>query len=141
MSRGTHSVSRRSIVLGIVAVIALLHVFRVGSHLRDPLHDIYYGYFSDVVIPFGVYFLLCLQEHPSIVRAWLVRAAIVFGVASFAESAQGLGIPLLGQTFDPLDYVMFALGVLSAAALDRLILPRLVPAWAPYGAESSDAVR
>lgn len=72
--------SKLAIVLGIVVVIALLHVLRVGSRLRPPLSEAYYGY-------------------------------------------------------------MFAGGVLLAAAVDRIVLSRLVSGWAPSATEGSDAVR
>ncbi len=135
------SPTRRAIVVGIVVVIALLHAFRAGSYLRGSLRGLYYGYFSDVVIPFGVYFLLCLQDRPPILRDWRARAALVFGIASLAETLQGFGIPFLGRTFDPLDYLMFGAGVLLAAATDRFLFARLVPGWTRATVSPSDAVR
>lgn len=41
---------------------------------------------------------------------------------STAEVLQGLGVPVLGRTFDPLDFVMYGAGVLAAVLLDRLVL-------------------
>jgi hypothetical protein len=40
---------------------------------------------------------------------------------------QALGVPLLGRTFDPLDFVMFGVGVLLAAFVDRLLFGRFLP--------------
>jgi hypothetical protein len=109
---------------------------------------LYYGYFSDIVVPFGVYFLLCLVEErvraiilsdapEQVKRAvspalaflsdWRMKALLVFGVASFTEVLQAFGVPLLGRTFDPLDFVMFVGGVLLAVLADRLLIERLFP--------------
>ena len=59
----------------------------------------------------------------------------VFGdvVGFVVETAQFFGAPLLGRTFDPLDYVMYAAGVLLAAFLDVILFPRLFPFWEPEG--------
>jgi hypothetical protein len=45
---------------------------------------------------------------------WSAKAAGVFAAASSAEVPQRLGVPMLGRTFDPLDVVMYAIGVLAA---------------------------
>lgn len=47
--------------------------------------------------------------------------------ASAAEVLQGLGVPMLGSNFDPLDFVMYVLGVLAAVRLDRVVLPTPSP--------------
>jgi hypothetical protein len=53
----------------------------------------------------------------------------VFGTASAAEILQGFGVPILGRTFDPLDFLMFALGVFVAVVLDRIALPATFRWW------------
>jgi len=53
----------------------------------------------------------------------------MFGVASFTEIAQFLGVPIFGQTFDPLDFVMFGIGVILAAILDIIVFPRIFDFW------------
>ena len=108
-----------ALVFSIMLVIALVHLFRVGTYLQGSLFTLYYSYFSDIVIPFGMYFLLCLEDvYFRFLKDWRVKAMLVFGVASSREVMQAFGIPLLGQTFDPLDFVMFAGGVLLAALVD-----------------------
>ena len=113
---------------------------------------LYYGYFSDIIIPFGMYFLLCMFEaqvraiilsdapeevkhkvSPALafLRDWRPKAILVFSVASFTEVLQGFGVPLLGRTFDPLDFAMFAGGVLLAVLADRILLERFLPGWSP----------
>jgi hypothetical protein len=71
-----------------------------------------------------MYFVLCLSERNlSILGDWRAKAGGVFAAASTAEVLQGLGVPMLGRTFDVLDFVMYAVGVLTAVVLDRVALP------------------
>ena len=121
---------RTAVAIGVLLAIALVHAFRLGSHLRGRLFVLYYSYFSDVAIPFGMYFLLCLEDTwVSFLRDWRLKALLVFGVASFTEVLQAFGVPLLGRTFDPLDFATFAGGVLLAASADKLLLERFLPGW------------
>ena len=122
--------ARTAVVVAVLVVIALVHGFRVGSYLSGTLYTLYYSYFSDVIVPFGMYFLLCLNEVSlRFLRDWRVKAALVFTVASLTELAQAIGIPLLGLTFDPLDLVMFGAGTLLAVLADRVLLARTLPSW------------
>jgi cytosine/uracil/thiamine/allantoin permease len=151
-SVSTTSRGRTVVAVVIQLLIALTHVFRPGSHLRGQLHVLYYSYFSDIVIPFGFYFLLCPVEDqvrailrsdaPEVVKrkastaltflgGWRWKAVLVFGIASFTEVLQALGVPLFGRTFDPLDFAMFAGGVLLAVLADQLLLERLLPHRSP----------
>jgi hypothetical protein len=131
---------RTAVIVGILLFIALVHVFRVGSYLRDPLFTIYYSYFSDIVVPFGMYFLICLNDlHVRFLRDWRVKAALVFGVASSAEVLQAFGVPLLGQTFDPLDFAMFGGGVVLAVLVDRFLLDRFFPRPSKTGGPSASS--
>ena len=144
--------AKSAVAVSVLLLTALVHVFRLGTYLRGRLYVLYYSYFSDVVIPFGMYFLMCLfearvrailfSEAPEQVKRtvkpaaiflsdWRLKALLVFGVASFTEVLQAFGVPLLGRTFDPLDFVMFAGGALLAAFADRVLLERFLPSWSP----------
>jgi hypothetical protein len=73
-----------------------------------------------------MYFLVSLNDmRIRFLRDWRVKAVLVFGVASSTEILQAFGVPLLGRTFDPLDFVMFGVGVLLAVLVDRFALDRL----------------
>ena len=63
------------------------------------------------MVPIGFYFLLCINDltFPPL-RHWWAKAGLVFGAAAGAEIAQGFGAPILGATFDPVDFLMFAVG-------------------------------
>jgi hypothetical protein len=128
--RGTSRDRRKKVVVVCLVVpIALLHFF-TGSAYRGPCPEFVNGYLLDILVPFAFYFLLVLPEHPLLER-WPVKAGLVFGAGASVEIAQFFGAPMLGRTFDPLDFVMYAVGVLLAALLDTVVLPRLVGFWAP----------
>ena len=150
MNRGKSSVrsdvttviGRAAVVIPVILVIALIHVFRVGTYLDGTLFALYYSYFSDIIIPFGMYFLLCLNEVSiRFLQDWRVKALLVFAIASLAEVMQAFGVPLLGQTFDPLDFVMFGVGVLLAAFVDAVLFDRVIPFWSTKNTAPPDAIQ
>jgi hypothetical protein len=133
---------RTVVAVSILLLIALIHLFRAGSYLHGSLYALYYSYFSDIVVPFGIYFLLDLDNvRVRYLEDWRVRAILVFAVASSTELLQALGVPLLGQTFDPLDFVMFGAGVLLAAFADKSLFARLLACWSPTTEYPSDVSR
>jgi len=118
------------IIVAIELAIAAVHLFRLGSYLDGQAFTLYYSFASDVLVPFGVYFLLFLCESAApAVRRWQIKAGIVFAGATATEVAQAFGAPILGQTFDPVDIVMFGVGVLLAVLVDIMVFRKLVPHW------------
>lgn len=57
----------------------------------------------------------------------------MFGFGCGVETAQYVGIQLLGATFDPLDFAMYGAGVGLAILLDTRVLPGILPFWASPG--------
>lgn len=51
----------------------------------------------------------------------VIRASLVFLLAAFVELAQFFAVPLFGSTFDPLDLVMYAMGVTTAVGFEHLV--------------------
>ena len=130
MSNVLGSLRRLAVVFSIVALIAAVHILRIGSYLQGELYDFSYSYFSDFIIPFGYYFLLCANEpHMPFLRRWTVKLAIAFLTPSIAETCQYFGLPVLGSTFDPLDYVMYGMGAISAVAVDTQVFSRVFGFW------------
>ncbi len=121
---------RRVIILSIMAVIAIIHVLRIGNYLSGELYYFYYSYFSDLILPFGCYFLLCAAEiNLPILRHWGSKLVISFLVPALDETFQFFDIPVLGSTFDPLDFLMYAFGAISAAIIDTRVFPRIFKFW------------
>ena len=140
-SGNTTARGRTIVVVSIMLLIALIHFFRVGTYLQGKLFTLYYSYFSDIVVPFGMYFLLCLSDvRIRFLRGWHVKAMLVFVVASSTEVMQAFGVPLLGRTYDPLDFVMFGAGVLLAVLVDRFLFGRFLSCWSLETEDSSGAM-
>jgi hypothetical protein len=126
---------RMMVAIVVILLIAVVHIFRVGSYLSGKLFVLYYSFFSDIVIPIGIYFLLCINDVTvPILESWKTKAALVFFIATTTEIAQAFGIPLLGNTFDTLDFVMFGVGTLIAVGLDK-VFSRVFSFWS-FGDES-----
>ncbi len=68
--------------------------------------------------------LLGVQRIP-VLRGKTVRFVLVFGVGAVTESLQYFCIPIFGRTFDPLDYLMFAVGVAGAFVFEWAVLSRI----------------
>lgn len=56
------SIPKTMIVILIQVFIALIHIFRLGQLFNGRAYDLYYGYFSDLILPFGAYFLLSMND-------------------------------------------------------------------------------
>ena len=125
----TRSAFKIGVIILILLPIALLH-FVTGSHYRGPFPLFVNGYLIDILLPFGFYFLLCLNNF-SFLDAWFVKGFLVFAAAAAVESAQYSGLPIFGSTFDPWDFAAYGLGVLLATIVDTIIFPRLFPFWRP----------
>jgi hypothetical protein len=109
--------------------IALIHFF-TGSSYKGPYSGFVNGYLLDILVPFGFYFLLGLSKF-SLLKPWIVKSILMFGAASFTEIAQFFGVPIFGQTFDPVDFVMFGMGVILAAIFDIIVFPQIFNFWTP----------
>lgn len=118
----------------IVVVITLLIIaslFIIGADwASENIHRFFHNYFADIAIPFGYYLLLVLIEDKNkFIRKWYVKAIAVFALCSLSETLQYFGIYALASVFDPIDFVMYASGVLLAAFTDRIIFTRLFRFW------------
>jgi hypothetical protein len=128
--KGTHRVLYKKVVIvNVVIPIALLHFF-TGSNYRGPYPEFVNGYLLDILVPFAFYFLLCLNEFYPL-RLWVVKSLLVFGVGSVVEIAQFFGVPIFGRTFDPVDFIMYGIGVILAVVLDTTVIPRIFEFWTP----------
>jgi hypothetical protein len=59
----------------------------------------------------------------------IFRGVAVFLFGCIVETSQYLGRPFFGSTFDPLDIVAYAGGVLLGIFFDLFLFPRIVPRW------------
>ncbi|MBT8220939.1 MAG: hypothetical protein KJP00_14010 [Bacteroidia bacterium] len=121
---------RIAIGVGINLIIAAIHAFRIGSYLHNPWYTLYYSYASDIMLPFGVYFLLCINEIQfKVLRPWYIKAGIIFGAMTFSEILQYFEIYFFGVTFDLMDIAAYATGTMMAVVVDRLIFRKFIIDW------------
>lgn len=126
----TNPLKKRAAIVGMMMVIGLIHLLSPGRMLNEPLRQYYQGYFSDIIIPFGFYFLLCASDIQfPFLRQWYAKGVVTFSLAAFAEVLQGFGVHFIGTTFDPLDFLMYAIGVGAAALLEKRGFTRLFSFW------------
>ena len=120
---------KKIVVVSLQIVGAALLI--LGANLSTgTLRIIYYSYFADVIIPFGFYFLLSLTQdkHP-VFEKWQVKALSVFLLCAISETLQFFGIYALASVFDLFDFVMYGMGVLVAAFVDRVLFTKYLPFW------------
>jgi len=113
---------QKVIVVGICLLVGGLH-FVTGPSYSGPLPAFVNGYLIDILLPFAMYLLLGVQNVKFLQQTWL-RSVLVFGVGAASETLQYFGVQLFGRTFDPLDYLMFLIGIAGAALFERGVLSR-----------------
>jgi hypothetical protein len=114
---------KKAIIVAIALFVAALH-FVVGPTYEGPARTFVNGYLIDLLLPFAMFLLTGLVEHPLVRPAW-IRGIVVFGVGAAAETFQAVGVGALGSTFDSLDYLMYAIGVVGGVIFEKAVLSRL----------------
>ena len=121
--------TKRPVVVVILLVIA--GIFVIGADwASEPVHRFFRSYFADIALPFGYYFLLMLLEDKyRPFQKWYLKATTIFILCAVSETLQYFGIYALATVFDPIDYAMYATGVVLAAITDRIIFTRVFRFW------------
>ncbi|MBL0056745.1 MAG: hypothetical protein IPP31_11310 [Chitinophagaceae bacterium] len=121
--------TKKTIVVITQLIIASL--FIIGADWAgERVHRLFHSYFADFAIPFGFYFLLVIiEEQYEPFKKWYIKASVVFILCACSETLQYFGIYALAKVFDPLDYAMYALGVVFAAFVDRILFMRIFDFW------------
>jgi len=120
------------VIVGIIIMLTLaaIHWYRIGSYSNGNFYIYYYSYVSDLILPFGTYFLLCMNEiQLRFLRKWYVKVLIVFSVMTFSEIMQLYGVYFFGVTFDLIDILMYGIGAFIAVFFDKQIFERFIPFW------------
>jgi hypothetical protein len=112
----------KHIVVGVCLAVGLLH-FVAGPTYRGPWPGFVRGYLIDILLPLALYLLLGVSWRV-LADSRLARAILVLAVGGTVEGLQYLGRPLFGATFDPLDLVMYTLGVCGGVVIEVLVAPR-----------------
>lgn len=124
-----HMKNKKTVVVITLLIIAVLFVVGAGW-TNETIYRFFQCYFADIAIPFGYYLLLVLLEDKyKPIQKWYIKAAAIFILCSLSETLQYFGIYTLARVFDPLDYLMYALGVVLAIFADRFVFRRWFSFW------------
>jgi hypothetical protein len=119
----------RRIVITVIAIgTAALH-FVTGEQYGGPFAMFVNGYLIDILLPMMLVLLMDLFKN-KLLRSPFFRASAVFAIGCLVEFTQYAGYPIFGSTFDPLDILAYAGGVLLGLFLDLVLFPRSIPNWA-----------
>jgi glycopeptide antibiotics resistance protein len=116
------------VIVVIALLVAIIHLVKGGRYWGGPFALFWNGYMFNVIVPFGFYFLLCLIDF-SPFKYCIFKGILVLGAASCVEIAQFYGVHIFGSTFDPVDIVMSAIGIIIAIVFDKILFPRIFKFW------------
>ena len=117
--------NRKSVyfIVFISLFVGLLH-FLIGPNYRGVFEEFIRGYLIDVVLPLNLYLLLqvSLRKMVSVLKARFIGAGFTFCFGVMVEILQLNKIPLFGSTYDPMDILMYGIGVGIGVLLDFTII-------------------
>lgn len=115
----------------VVCILIVVAVFIIGADWASEKYRIlFHSYFADIAIPFCYYMLLFLVEDQyKLFQKWHLKALAIFLLCALSETLQYFGIYALARVFDPMDFMMYASGVLLAAFFDKILFKNLFPFW------------
>ncbi|NND80486.1 MAG: hypothetical protein HKN53_11345 [Maribacter sp.] len=121
--------NKKAIIVLTLLIIASL--FFIGAEWAGKTaHRLFHSYFADIAIPFGYYLLLVLlEEKYKPFKKWFIKAGAVFTLCALSETLQYFDYYALASVFDPMDYVLYAIGVLLAVFADRILFKRMFDFW------------
>ena len=114
------------IIVAISILVGLLH-FVIGHNYHGLFQGFVNGYLIDILLPLNLYLLvqLSIRNRLSLKLSRTLAIISIFMFGFFVEILQYYGISFLGSTFDPIDFLMYSLGVLSGLAIDKIIMEKI----------------
>lgn len=116
--------TKKWIVTSIALFVGALH-FITGERYQGPFPVFVNGYMIDILLPTALFLLMGFFENKYI-HSIPFRAGTIFGFGCMVEISQYVGRPFFGSTFDPLDILAYAGGVVLGILLDLYLLQRFV---------------
>ena len=113
------------LIVGVSLLIGGLH-FVLGPGYQGGFRPFVTGYLMDLLLPMDVYLLsqVALRKHYAIAKSRWLGALGTFAMGLAVELLQYQGVPLFGNTADPLDLLMYALGTGLGLGIDLGLLAR-----------------
>ncbi len=113
------------IIVAISLFVGLLH-FVIGPNYQGIFRLFMRGYLLDILLPMNLYLLLqlSLRKHLSVHASRIIAAIFTFAFGTIVEILQSQKIQFFGSTYDPLDILMYAIGIGAGIAIDLSIIDR-----------------
>ncbi len=119
--------SKKSIylIVSISLFVGLLH-FVIGPNYQGICKDFIRSYLMDVLLPMNLYLLLqiALRKNVSVNKSRIIAAIVTLAFGTVVELLQFYEIELFGRTYDPLDLLMYGIGVGLGILMDLMLLKR-----------------
>jgi hypothetical protein len=124
-------IKNKKVILVVFVQLVIAFFFVIGARWASrPVYIFYQSYFADIAIPLGFYFLLAIKgDESKYLNVWWKRVLAVFALTATSETLQYFGVFALARVFDPMDYLMYIIGVLLAAFVDRKIFTKAFSFW------------
>ncbi|MBN2015312.1 hypothetical protein JW766_00575 [Candidatus Dojkabacteria bacterium] len=117
------------IVIIVLMLLVLLALHILGPSYFAPNSIFINSFLVDILLPCYLFLLLTfnLYSLPQSFVKYKKQLKITFAIGVFligfiVETLQYFGVPILGSTFDILDYPMYFLGTLFGVGIDIFIL-------------------
>jgi hypothetical protein len=90
------------------------------------------SYAKDLIQPFALYFFICLAARW--LKTWQARAVLAFAIPTLLEFGQFLyyrvsTTPHYIGAFDPVDILIYAIGVSLAVFVERQVFAKMLKFW------------
>ena len=116
----------KRIIVAISIFVGVLHIL-IGTDYQGIFKVFIRSYLIDILLPFNLYLLLQigLRDYFSVIKSKIIGAVITFTFGVFTELAQLNNISFFGNTYDPIDIVMYSIGVGFGLLIDYTIIEKL----------------
>lgn len=105
--------------------VGLLH-FLFGPNYHGAFEKFIRGYLIDILLPLDLYLLLqiSLRDWVAVPKARFIGAGFTFCFGILVEILQLNKVSIFGSTYDPLDILMYGIGVGLGVFIDLTIINR-----------------
>lgn len=113
------------LIVSISLIIGLLH-FLIGPDYQGIFKHFIRGYLIDILLPMNLYLLLqiSLRKNMSVGKARIIGAISTWAFGIAVEILQYNKINFLGSTYDLLDIIMYAIGVILGLVIDWTVIDK-----------------
>jgi hypothetical protein len=113
------------LIVSISLFVGLLH-FVIGPDYNGIFRHFIRGYLIDILLPMNIYLLLqiSLRKQLPVNKARIIAAVINFAFGILVEILQLNEIEFLGSTYDPLDILMYFIGIILGIVTDLTIIDK-----------------